>query len=92
MLQRLFARSVPDPRRDTFKQFRKWTYGTFKDEAAVQEMEAILEADAELITHDLNLVKSLSFLLRMIPHEAIILASSLYHHQKFVSRTLYNHT
>ena len=48
MLQRLFARSVPDPRRDTFKQFRKWTYGTFKDEPSVQEMEAILEADAAI--------------------------------------------
>ena len=48
MLQRLFARSVPDPRRNTFKQFRKWTHDTFKDEPSVQEMEAILKADAAI--------------------------------------------
>ena len=48
MMQRLFARSVADPRRDTFKQFRKWTHDTFKDDPSVPEMEAILEADAAI--------------------------------------------
>lgn len=44
-LLRLYIRSYPDARNDTFKQFRRWLKTTFGDAPTAEDMDTIIQAD-----------------------------------------------